>query len=90
MSPPHQGSAVHLAIERRRSQVRDGRLTLVPPTMWHLYPIQLESTRRAIREDLTCPKCRRRVYKTLIYYDSQDGGLIAIRKCWHCKHAWEL
>ena len=90
MSIPPQGSAAIRAIAVRRAEARDGRLTLIPPTHWHLYPIQLESTRRAIREDLTCPRCRRRVYKTLIFYDHQNDGLVAIRKCWWCKLAWEL
>lgn len=90
MSPPHQGPAVLRSIERRRSQLRDGRLALIPPSHWHLYPMQLQSTQRAIREDLTCPRCRRRVYKTIMLYDCKDQRLIAIRKCWHCKYAWEL
>lgn len=52
--------------------------------------MQLQSTQRAIREDLTCPRCRRRVYKTVMLYDCDEHVLIAIRKCWHCKYAWEL
>lgn len=87
---PPGGSAAPDTIANRRAAVRDGRLTLIPPTHWHLYPIQLESTKRAIREDLTCPRCNRRVYKTVILYDHENRTVLAIRKCWHCKHAWEL
>lgn len=70
--------------------VRSGRLALVPQAHWDNYPIQLQTTRRAIREDLTCLKCHRRVYKTILYWDCQHQVAVWIRKCYFCKHAWEL
>lgn len=70
--------------------VRTGRLALVPQRHWENYPIHLEQTRRNIRNQLTCSKCQRRVYKTVIYWDIIDLTVVAIRKCWHCRHAWEL
>ncbi len=70
--------------------VRSGRLALVPPNHWNHYPIQLESTRRAIQRDLTCPHCQRRTYKTVIMWDCQEQVTVAIRSCYFCKYAWEL
>jgi len=46
--------------------------------------------KRAMLTDVTCPKCRRRVFTLYVYHDSKAKQLIAIRRCLRCNHAWEL